>query len=69
MDDLKPCPFCGNEAQYVSDVGVSYGHGESFDQAGCGCYNCEVYILEGSYRSYQVEERKQNCAAKWNNRA
>lgn len=68
MVDLKPCPFCGGEAEIVtldnwyinSPVGVGW-------PVGVGCSQCPVIIAEfGEYKRFTTEAE---AIAAWNTRA
>lgn len=45
MSDLKPCPFCRNEAHIVDDFITFYGQ----------CHNCGATGAVSSYRSGAIE--------------
>ena len=56
--ELKPCPFCGREADWGVDD-------EGFFHVGCPTWDCFGGIYENHYTFSTVEE----AAEKWNRRA
>lgn len=61
-DELKPCPFCGGEAEYHSDKGPT---GEVYGWVGCN--QCDAMSVHCDVRSMQPEETHPIDA--WNTRA
>lgn len=55
-DELKPCPFCGKEAQLDKD---SYGYYE----VGCYNYGCQVQPFT------EIFDTKREAIRAWNRRA
>lgn len=62
QSELKPCPFCGGEAEYHSDKGPT---GEVY--AWVGCNQCDAMSVHCDVRSMQPEETHPIEA--WNTRA
>lgn len=62
QSELKPCPFCGGEAEYHSDKGPT---GEVY--AWVGCNQCDAMSVHCDVRSMQPEETHPIEA--WNARA
>lgn len=62
QSELKPCPFCGGEAEYHSDKGPT---GEVY--AWVGCNQCDAMSGHCDVRSMQPEETHPIEA--WNTRA
>lgn len=59
MDELKPCPFCGADANFIEDED-SDGRFISVQCTGCGC---------GGGRHYPVmDDAQPNAASEWNRR-
>lgn len=62
IEELKPCPFCGGEAEYHSDKGPT---GEVYGWVGCN--QCDAMSCHIDTRSMQPEEAHPIDA--WNTRA
>lgn len=62
QSELKPCPFCGGDAEYHSDKGPT---GEVY--AWVGCNQCDAMSVHCDVRSMQPEETHPIDA--WNTRA
>ncbi len=63
MSELKPCPFCGGEAQTNEVVGMSNGN-PPFGWGWVGCQKCRVFM------QYNHGERgKRQAVEAWNRRA
>ena len=72
MNELKPCPFCGNEVE-VEKIPLWYGNGHGY--SGCyefkiKCENCGCTVNQPKndsiYRS--EEEARENAIKAWNRR-
>ena len=72
MDELKSCPFCGNEVE-VEKIPMWYGNGRGYN----GCYKFEIKCKncgctvdqpknDSIYRS--EEEARKNAIKAWNRR-
>ena len=70
MAELKPCPFCGGEADtydYVAvrdiyDAGtLGYVDTEVYTKYGCGCHVCGAMVAEQMSKEKAIEA--------WNRRA
>lgn len=57
---LKPCPFCGGEAE-IKDSGIIKG--THYYEIGCKNYDCYAYIGKSVYSS------KEEALYAWNNRS
>lgn len=53
MEELKPCPFCGSEAEIRNEKALSA------DGYAIGCKRCMVYMYDGI---------KSRAVEKWNRR-
>ena len=62
QSELKPCPFCGGDAEYHSDKGPT---GEVYGWVGCN--QCDAMSVHCDVRSMQPEETHPIDA--WNTRA
>lgn len=63
MSELKPCPFCGGEAQTNEVVGMS-NENPPFGWGWVGCQKCRVFM------QYNHGERgKRQAVEAWNRRA
>ena len=60
---LKPCPFCGGEAEIVDVCNDCFISGK----VGVGCSKCPVIIAE--YGEYKVFDSEAEAIAAWNTRA
>lgn len=40
MDELKPCPFCGGDAELTRDTKTGYDHDRQ------GCYDIPIVFVE-----------------------
>ena len=60
-EELKPCPFCGGEAEFHTDKGFT---GELYGWVGCG--QCDATSCQIDVRSMQPEET--HPIAAWNTR-
>lgn len=78
--DLKPCPFCGGEAFFLTKVSCHYAAGgltRSWE-FGVGCLACGMALPKSTYRlSVQmakdgsievIEDDRQEAADTWNRR-
>ena len=54
MNELKPCPFCGGEAQYIDEVELNYCY--------VFCKNC--FAQTGQY----VLDAEDKAITAWNKR-
>ena len=70
MDKLKPCPFCGSEAEVFKDVTFKAETGEKIGEIAffVWCTNCTALVsgntedeaIEAWNRRLEKEERKEN---------
>lgn len=65
---LKPCPFCGSEAEFYHGDRRIVGHNESDDEVGIRCKNCDVGYGIRNYAEYKIEEREMEAYKLWNSR-
>jgi len=71
MSDLKPCPFCGGEAEYHSYIDIQ----PTIDECGayvdadvsycesCGCPKCDIW-----FDSHNDDEPEEITIERWNRR-
>ena len=52
MDELKPCPFCEDEAERISNNGLFGVH--------CKCVNCIAFDIEPQYRDRRLADKDWN---------
>lgn len=73
MEELKPCPFCGNKVE-VEKIPLWYGNGRGY----YGCYEfkirckscgCTVDQPENDSVYRSEEEARGNAIKAWNRRA
>ncbi len=72
MEELKPCPFCGNEVK-VRKIPLWYGNGHGYKDCyefdiqckKCGC-RIDFHENDSIYRS--EEKAKENAIKAWNRR-
>jgi len=72
MRELKPCPFCGGEAEYHSDIDIQPVIGERgayvdvdvsyFER--CGCPKCDIW-----FESHYDDDSEEITIERWNRRA
>lgn len=80
MAELKPCPFCGEEAIFFTKVSCPYATGgltRSWE-FGVGCLTCGIALPKSTYRlSVQmtkdgsievIKDDRQEAADAWNRR-
>ena len=72
MNELKPCPFCGNEVN-IEKIPLWYGNGRGY--SGCyefkiKCDNCGCTVHQPKTDSvYRSEEKaRENAIKAWNRR-
>jgi Lar family restriction alleviation protein len=72
MSRLKPCPFCGGEAEYISNIDVhpildengAYIDADVFYYEATRCQKCGV-----GYESADADEPEGITIERWNRRA
>jgi len=71
MDELKPCPFCGEEARTWSKVHVvpvidqetgAYIDADTYYYEQTGCPNCDIWFFIGE------DDSEDTTIKKWNRR-
>ena len=67
MTELKPCPFCGGEAYFLTSWHVK---NTAFDSIGVECKSCgaqpyQIRVYEGT----DLEKKREAAAKKWNRRS
>ena len=67
MSDLKPCPFCGGEAEFV----FTPKHFTPYHEAGIWCKNrkCLIHVWHRFDNSISDDEIKEMLTELWNRRA
>jgi len=65
---IKPCPYCGAEAELFVTKPRIFGHNESEDSAGVRCSGCGVSIKFSDYAGYRVGKRQVEAVKFWNRR-
>ena len=71
---LKPCPFCGGEAN-ITNTGYGYGSGSFNADYEVGCCNCKIrfrgtsYILMKNGVPVVSVDGYKECVELWNRRA
>lgn len=66
--DLKPCPFCGGQANSAILGIIGAGHGESFDEVMVYCTRCSAKQSDIDHTGVEHVERAQDTIKRWNRR-
>lgn len=59
MTELKPCPFCGREAERYTLVVVTPMMNRKVEKKAVGCFGCEAFVLA---------KFEDDAIGKWNQR-
>ena len=69
MTDLKPCPFCGEEAKRksIKQYRKIKGRGQSYLAiVGCSAYGCTAQVQQAGFDAEKAWEYSENM---WNKRS
>lgn len=70
INELKPCPFCGGEAEYKCDMKIIpiYDADGTYIDADIGDYIESVHCVKCGAEIYCIEEGEGVAVEKWNRR-
>ena len=63
---LRPCRYCGGEAELFQGYRIVSGHGEMGDSVGVRCTKCSIKCIKDNYAECEVTERLEQMIALWN---